>query len=88
MPNKKRHLSDISDGVFLLSADDIEELCDVFLAEVNSVFVYDEAWHAHDIVFFFQVRTMVEVVYVRADVRAEGRDMLRRDDEVRTHGAG
>ena len=55
---------------FFLSADDIEELCDVFLAEVNSVFVYDEAWHAHDIVFFFQVRTMVEIVYVCADVRA------------------
>ena len=55
---------------FFLSADDIEELCDVFLAEVNSVFAYDEAWHAHDIVFFFQVRTMVEIVYVCADVRA------------------
>ena len=84
---RKDTLADDAEGSFLLSADDIEELCDVFLAEVNGVVVHDEAWHAHDIVFFFQIRTMVEVVYVCADVRAKCRDMLRRDDEVRAHGA-
>lgn len=31
---------------------------------------------------------MVEVVYVCIDVWAQGRDMLCRDDEVGTHGAG
>ena len=55
---------------FFLSADDIEELCDVLLAEVNGVVIHDEARHAHDIVFFFEGGTMGEVVYVRADVRA------------------
>lgn len=45
--------NDVLKVSFVVSADDIKELCYVFLTEVNSIFVDDEAWHAHDIVFFF-----------------------------------
>ena len=66
----------------------VEQLRGRLLAEVRTVLIDEEAWHAHDLIRLAQRGIEVEVVDIRRDPGIQGRKALSRCDELWTERAG
>ena len=65
-----------------------QELLDIFLAKCHLIPIEYKTGDTHDLIALLQLLKMGKIIYFSRHLRIEGRDVLCRHDQIRTHGAG